>query len=158
MKTFKAIFLCSMFCLFFSCGSKEDKLAKTHGLLPKAKQSKHFADVTKHLDIGGTIFTYVDIDGDIQKGFDFLDTLFKGVSEKIPSAIIKAIDLKILFAKLGFENIDAFGMSSYKEGQHFHNKFFIHHTGKRRGLMKMFDGPTKSLAITYCKVSVSLEL
>ena len=109
-------------------------------------QSPHFAAVAKHLDLGGTVFGYVDIDGDVEKLADmaqrFLD-LAKNEGADMPPHI-KMLDLGEVMGELGLDGIEAIGMSSYLDGELYHNKAYAHIPAGRKGLLKVVGGDAKA--------------
>jgi hypothetical protein len=106
-------------------------------------QSEHFAAVAKHLDLGGEIFGYVDVDGDVEKIADiaqeFLDMAKQEAGEDMPPHL-KTLDLAKVLGKVGLDGIEAMGASSYLDGDLYHNKGFMYVPGGRKGLLKVLGG------------------
>lgn len=103
-------------------------------------RSPHLEQVKPHLDFGGTMYAYLDIDGDVTELADKLDKIIDAARKFTPKGNEEEIDIPALFAALGFDNVDALGLSSYKDGEIYRNKAFLHHSGPRAGLMKLFGG------------------
>jgi hypothetical protein len=102
--------------------------------------SKHFAAVSKHLELGGLFFAYVDIDGDFAKlaalGDRFID-IARNETAEIPNDLSAA---KIAEA-LGLNCVKAIGMSSRGLGKDlYHNRALLYMPEGPKGLMKLFGG------------------
>jgi type IV pilus assembly protein PilA len=106
------------------------------------ERSKNFMAVHQHLELGGTLYGYVDVDGDVQKltaGIQALLTeLGKTQRELAPFA---QQDYTALAGILGLTDIKALGVSSVPDGTgYFRNRMFIYTAGERHGLMAGLGG------------------
>ena len=103
-------------------------------------RSKHFDAVASHLNLGGNVFGYIDVDGDIEK----LADLIQGLKAKMPVGEmpphLQNLDMVKVLADLGLDGIEAMGMSSYKNGELYHNRAFLYVPGGREGLLKVVGG------------------
>lgn len=110
--------------------------------LSKSNQSAHFTEVSKHLDLGGSFYAYVDIDGDLEGLSDKLNDVYAEISEtgEMPGA-----DIAGIVSELGFNGIQAIGASSYATETGFRNKAFLYIPGGRSGLMNLLGGDAEPL-------------
>ncbi len=109
-------------------------------LVSKQNRSVHFEKTAKHLDLGGTVFVYADIAGDFEKLAVFADEIIKQIAALEKDEQLSKIDFKALFAKMGFQELQSVGLSSYQQGKLFHNKAFLLYQGPRKGFMKATGG------------------
>lgn len=110
--------------------------------VPAAAASSNFSAATKHLELGGLFYGFMDVDGDLTKfgniGDRFLDIARKQKGgPEIPKGL-KAI--KILDA-LGLTSVKALGAStSSLGGGMYHNRAIVYAPGGQVGLFKLFGG------------------
>jgi hypothetical protein len=111
--------------------------------VPMAPQkSPHFDAVSSQLQLGGTVYAYADIEGDAERAADFLLTLLRDLPGLVPQQGVNRLNATTLVRILGLHNVQAIGLSSYERESLYHNRSFIHHTGAREGLLKLFGaGP-----------------
>ncbi len=128
MRTLFSALLCASLLTTAACGVS---------VLPETKRSAHFMATAKHLDLGGQVYLYADLDGDIVKLTALISEWFEELKKEDPDPDLAKIDLKKLVALLGFNEIKAIGLSSYKTGEVFHNKGFIYHPAKPTGFMRL---------------------
>src|SRR5579883_2564732 len=78
-------------------------------LVSAAEKSAHFEAVNKHLELGGTLYGYVDLEGDAQRGARFGQALLDHAiaDSKAPEAARK-VNLEHIVRELGLEDIQAF--------------------------------------------------
>jgi len=106
-------------------------------------RSQHFAAVAQHLDLGGTLFGYVDVDGDVEaiaaalQGF--LDAAKQQAGDEMPPHI-KTLSISKVLGDLGLDGIEAVGVSSYQDGDLYRNRAYMHIPAGRKGLLKMAGG------------------
>lgn len=118
-------------------------------LVKASEQSGHFAAVQKHLELGGTLYGYADIDGDVLKLADSL----RGIMEQMAAAQPEAApflkqDFRSIFTLLGFDDVKAFGLSSVPEGDgSFRNRVFFLTPDGRHGLLAGLGGAPVSPAL-----------
>lgn len=102
--------------------------------------SKHFAAVSKHLELGGLFFTYIDIDGDFSKLASMLDRIVD-LARKEQPAIPEGLKVSKVAEELGLNCVKAIGMSSRRLGDDlYHNRALIYMPEGPKGLMKLFGG------------------
>ena len=109
----------------------------TADTIPEELQSRHFQAMNQHLDLGGILYGYVDVDGDLDVLTELADDFIRMLREVDPDEFPLEIDLKRVMAATGLDAIKGIGASSYKNGPHFRNKLFMLAPGERRGLLKM---------------------
>ncbi len=117
-------------------------------VVPELERSSHFLAVQKHLDLGGPIYAYVDVDGDAQKLATNLQTTFDNLAASQPQAarFLKQ-DYPALMRTLGLTDIRAFGLSSIPDGTgFFQNKVFVYIPGPRHGLLAGLGGAAAPFA------------
>lgn len=127
---------------FLGSCDKEPSAATT--ALGEPWHSPHFAAVNGHLDLGGTVFAYVDIDHDVESLAADGNRLLKMVDEtspgQIPPEIVGKLDFTVLADDLGLDNLVAVGLSSRKDGDRFLNKAMLYTPDGRDGLLKLLGG------------------
>lgn len=128
----KKVFSSFSLCVLVACSGSGVPMAPT--------QSPHFDAVSQRLQLGGTVYAYADIDGDMQRATDFLLTLLRDVPGLVSQREIGRLNASSLVRLLGLENVKALGLSSYEVDDLYRNRSFIHHAGPREGLLKLFGG------------------
>ena len=121
-------------------------------LVQENERSRNFTAVNKHLELGGTLYGYVDVDGDLLKLTGQLQTLLADAAKTQPAASIAAQqDLPAIVAMLGLTDVKALGVSSVPDGSgFFRNRIFVYTGGERHGLMAGLGGkpaPFKHLGL-----------
>lgn len=133
--------------------------AETAALVKAAERSAHFAAVNAQLELGGTIYGYVDIDGDMAKLAATLRRIAMDASASQPMArAFVPDDLAPIFADLGLDDIKAVGFSSVaSEEGGFRNRVFFHTPEGRRGLLAGLGGkPAPFVAAQLAPVDADL--
>jgi hypothetical protein len=102
------------------------------------QKSPHFDTVSAELQLGGTVYAYADIEGDAERAADFLLTLLRDLPGFVPPQGASRLNATALVRILGLHNVQAIGLSSYQNESLYHNRAFIHHSGARKGLLKLF--------------------
>ncbi len=138
-----AICAISLASLFASACCSEKKGAATE------EDSAHFAAVKEHLDLGGPVFGYVDIDGDVEKLAETINGFLAvgrnpQVGELPPQ--IANLDMEQVAEELGLSGIDAIGVSSKKKNGLYRNTFYVHAEGGRAGLLKLLGDEAAEFA------------
>lgn len=107
----------------------------------EAERSRHFAEVSKHLELGGTLYGYVDIDGDAAKLAQSIGGVLGQMATTQPQlAPFAQQDYPALFALLGLNDVKAIGLSSVPDGTgYFRNRAFLL-APERHGLMAALGG------------------
>ncbi len=126
---------------FAGCKPKEAKTGAVT-LVPETERSRHFAAVNAQLELGGTLYGYADVDGDILKVAPYLRTLADTVAEQQPMvAPFLKQDFSQLLTELGLNDIRAVGLSSVPAaGGGFRNRVYLHTPEGRRGLLSGLGG------------------
>lgn len=145
-----SVLICGFSLLFSACGKKSETPITARVPEPKptieivkaSEQNKHFAAVNKHLELGGPLYGYVDIDGDVLKLTDALQTGFSQMANFEPQlAKFASHDYAALAKTLGLADIKALGVSSVPDGSgYFRNRAFFYTGGERHGLLAGFGG------------------
>jgi hypothetical protein len=127
-------------------------------------RSPHFDAVNEHLDLGGTVYAYIDIDKDAKKLAEDGNRLLKMLSEssdgEIPADLGEKLDFTTLIKDLGIDNLVAVGASSRRDGDRYMNRAVLYTPEGRRGLFKLLGGsaqPFKSLTMAPEDADLVLE-
>ncbi|MEM7437680.1 MAG: hypothetical protein AAF436_21180, partial [Myxococcota bacterium] len=110
--------------------------------------SPHFGAVADSLQLGGTVYAYVDIDGDAERAASFLMSLVDGVPGAGNASRAESRNPRQLARDVGLADVDAIGMSSYRRGDLYHNRSFIYRTGPRSGVLALFGGDAAAFELT----------
>ena len=116
-------------------------------VVPKEHRSAHFERVVKHLDMGGTVFMYMDIEGDVKSAAEFVNNLIKHIPQKEEDQRLANVDAVKIAQQLGLNTIVAGGLSSYRDGKIYRNKAFVCNQGPREGLMLICGGAPHTLEV-----------
>ncbi len=133
-----------------SCAKKEEPVAAkpvapvetTVKVVKESERSRHFLAVHQQLELGGTLYGYADVDGDVLKVAGIFGEVVKQmpVAQNPQLAVLKQ-DYAALFATLGLTDIKAVGFSSVPDGTgFFRNRAFLYTGGERRGLLAGLGG------------------
>lgn len=136
-----------------SCSKKQEPVAAkpaepeapkatTIAVVKESERSRHFMAVNKQLELGGTLYGYVDVDGDVAKVAGTLTEVMKQVSVQkgFPVSQLKQ-DYTALSEMLGLTDIKAAGFSSVPDGTgFFRNRAFIYIPTERRGILAGLGG------------------
>lgn len=111
------------------------------------ERSRNFAAVNRHLELGGTLYGYVDVDGDVLKLTSALQSVAGEIAKSEPrAALLAQQDLNAIATMLGLTDIKALGVSSVPEGNGaFRNRMFFYTGGERHGLMAGLGGKPAAL-------------
>src|SRR5512142_2432473 len=71
--------------------------------------SRHYQEVTRHLDVGGDVLFYADVDGDLAKAADDPDKLLVRMGQAYPDLKLERIKAKRILSELGLDQITALG-------------------------------------------------
>jgi type IV pilus assembly protein PilA len=121
----------------------EPPKAATIEVVKELERSKHFMTVTRQLELGGTLYGYVDVDGDLLKFAGSLQDTMNEIAKAQPAAapFLKQ-DYGALFTTLGLTDLKALGLSSVPDGTgFFRNRAFFYMPDGRRGLLAGLGGP-----------------
>lgn len=111
-------------------------------VVPEKERSQHFLAVSQHLELGGTVYGYVDVDGDMNKLAGGLSMVMQQMAATQPNiAPFVKQDYPALFQLLGFNDVRALGISSVPDGTgYFRNAAFFYTPQKRHGLLAALGG------------------
>jgi type IV pilus assembly protein PilA len=132
---------------------------QTVALVKEGERSRNFAAVNKHLELGGTLYGYVDVDGDLLKLTGQLQGFATDVAKTQPGAgMVAQQDLAAIVTMLGLTDVKALGVSSVPDGSgFFRNRVFVYTGGERHGLMAGLGGkpaPFKHLGLAPADASL----
>lgn len=107
-------------------------------LVGGAERSRHFLPVASHLELGGTVFAYLDIDGDAKTlAGNAKRALANLPGEKLPVQVAVQEHLEEIVEILGFDGVKAIGVSSVPDGAgFFRNSTFLYTPEGRLGLLE----------------------
>ena len=116
--------------------------ALTVAVVPQAERSPAFTAVNKHLELGGTLYGYVDVDGDLLHVAGSLQAILKEAAKTQPQMRpFVQQDFGAILQLLGFTDVKAFGVSSVPDGSgYFRNRLFVYTGAERHGLMAAVGG------------------
>jgi type IV pilus assembly protein PilA len=122
-------------------------------VVKEAERSRHFVAVNRQLELGGTLYAYADVDGDMLKLANGLGELLKQVAATQPRlAPHLNQDYGAIFTTLGLTDVKAFGLSSVPDGTgFFRNRVFFYTPESRHGLLAGFGG--KPGPFVYAKLA-----
>jgi type IV pilus assembly protein PilA len=158
------VFLAAGVGVFFPCAcqknsapladaSKPGADPATPALVQESERSRHFAAVNRQLELGGTLYGYVDVDGDVAKLATGAKELLLQMSKSQPNlAPFAQKDFAAIATTLGLTDIKAIGASSVAEADGmFRNRMFFYTGGERHGLLAGLGG--KSGPFTHVKLA-----
>lgn len=140
----------AMFLAAGGCAKKAEPVAAkpeapkitTVPVVKMQERSQHFMAVNQQLELGGMLYGYVDVDGDMVKLGKGLNDVLVQVAQSQPavSPLLKQ-DFSALFTTLGLTDVVAAGFSSVPDGTgYFRNRTFFYIPGKRHGLLAGLGG------------------
>jgi hypothetical protein len=111
-------------------------------LVGVAEQSLHFAAVNRQLELGGTLYGYVDIDGDALSFAGTAQGMAKSLVAVQPQySMFAKQDFKDVFTTLGLDDVKAIGVSSVHEpAGAYRNRTFLYTPQGRHGFFAVFGG------------------
>jgi len=109
-------------------------------LVQSAERSAHFAAVNRHLDLGGVLYGYVDVDGDVEKLGAGLNELAGRLAALQPELAMLKQDYGPLLGTLGLTDVKAIGFSSVRTSTGYRNRTFLYTPNERHGLLLAFGG------------------
>jgi hypothetical protein len=115
----------------------------TADLVAASRQSKHFEAVNRQLELGGPVYTYLDIDGDMAILADRMKSMLASLpNAPAPVAAIFQQDFARLFTTLGLTDVKALGFSSAPDtAGGFSNRMYLYLPDGRHGLLAGLGGP-----------------
>jgi TonB family protein len=132
------------------CGQKAAAPAPpaTVPLVVASQRSAHFERVSRELDLGGTLYGFVDLDGDPQKIAAMIQSVLDPMNG-FPPQVCAYWRPRIprIVSDLGLDDLAAVGVSSVPQGGgQFRNRAFLYTPRGRHGLFQMFGGPPAPFA------------
>jgi len=111
-------------------------------LVPAPERSRHFEAVNSRLELGGTLYGYADVDGDMLALAGNAQALVRQIAIAQPKAAAFAKqDFRALFTELGLNDVKAIGLSSVHEaGGSYRNRAFLYTPEGRHGIFAVFGG------------------
>ena len=111
-------------------------------VVKETERSRSFLAVSRQLELGGPIYGYMDIDGDVQRGAGEIKGLLDQFGKTVPGLGAYANqDYGAIAATLGLTDVKAAGFSSVPESDgYFRNRTFLYTGGERHGLMAGLGG------------------
>lgn len=103
--------------------------------------------VNKHLDLGGQFYTFLNVDGDMAALAAQIQELYEKFQGMPGMDLPPGVDIGAFLSQLGFDNIDAIGMSSMKFDKGYRNKGFLAVDGEPTGLLSLMVGESKAFEI-----------
>lgn len=140
-------------------GGGGDKVAPAGG-----EKISNFDAAAEHLDLGGEIFVYQDVEGQAAKAAALLRSVMEMAPDDQPEvAALKDFDWRGLFKDLGVMNIAAAGISSHQVDGRYLNKSYLHVPGGRRGVLRLFgrkagEFETRNMAPANADLVIEREL
>jgi hypothetical protein len=113
----------------------------------KFTPSPHYAEVTKHLDVGGEVMFYADVDGDLSATADYLDKVIEQLQKAYPDLKLERVKAKRILQQLGLDQVVAMGLSSSRDGKAFQNKAFFAFGKERRGILQLTSSPPRPMEV-----------
>ena len=114
-----------------------------------ASDKQRFEKVAEQLDLGGVLYGYVSVDGDLSGLAKFANSFMSGMKEidKGISSHMPDVDIEALMKISGLDSISALGLSSIQTNQGFRNKVYLHAPNGVRGLLSMFGDEAKEFEV-----------
>jgi type II secretory pathway pseudopilin PulG len=137
---------CAIILILGGCSKKPDEVAAPKpasvNLVQDSERSPHFAAVDSHLELGGTLYGYADVDGDVAELVTPVQMAMRQIAETQPQmAMFAKQDFKALFTSLGLDDIKAIGLSSVHQADGlYRNRAFMYTPQGRHGLLAVFGG------------------
>ena len=112
-------------------------------------EQKRFDKVAGQLDLGGVLYGYVSVDGDLSGLAKFANSFMSGMKEidKGVSSHVPDVDVEALMKISGLDSISALGLSSIQTNQGFRNKVYLHAPNGVKGLLSMFGDEAKEFEV-----------
>lgn len=123
------------------------------GVVPLVRgeeMSKHFDAVNAHLELGGTMYGYVDVDGDMLELAGSVQAVVKQLATIQPKlSMFGKQDFKVLMTDMGLDDVKAVGLSSVRQVDGlYRNQAFLYTPAGRHGLFAIFGGTPGSFVGT----------
>ena len=110
-----------------------------------ASDKIRFQEVSDQLDLGGVLYGYVSVDGDLSGLAKFVNSFMSGMKEFEKN--VPEVDVEALVKISGLDSISALGLSSIQTDQGFRNKIYLHAPNGVSGLLSMFGNEAKPFEV-----------
>jgi hypothetical protein len=110
-----------------------------------ASDKQRFDEVAGQLDLGGVLYGYISVDGDLSGLAKFANSFMSGMKEIDKG--VPDVDVEALMKISGLDSISALGLSSIQTNQGFRNKVYLHAPNGVRGLLSMFGDEAKEFEV-----------
>ena len=100
-----------------------------------------FETVAKQLDLGGVLYGYVSVDGDLSAIGTYVKSFMDGMRPL--ASDVPQVDVPAILKVSGLDAISAVGFSSKSVEGGFRNKSYLYTPKGRRGLLRMLGGESK---------------
>lgn len=115
-------------------------------MAPDSGKAANFMAIARHLDLGGEVYSYVDIEGKIEAlALENNDILadFAKMSPSPQSAILGALKLDPILRPTGIYGLAGVGLSSYRDGDAYINKSYIYIPEGPQGLFQVLGAQAR---------------
>ena len=110
-----------------------------------AEEAARFATVSGQVDLGGVVFGYLSVDGDLTAIGGYANSFLEEMRKVQPD--VPPVNVPALLKITGLDAISAAGFSSVATGDGFRNKTYIHTPKGRRGLLRIMGGDSKPFEV-----------
>ena len=110
-----------------------------------ASDKQLFDEVAEQLDLGGVLYGYVSVDGDLSGLAKFVNSFMTGLKEFEKG--VPDVDVEALMEISGLDSLSALGLSSIQTDQGFRNKVYLHTPNGVRGVLSMFGDEAKEFEV-----------
>ncbi len=110
-----------------------------------SQRSPHFERVNNHLQLGGPIYSFVDIEGDLERLIDLISNSIQALPKDRDTDRLKSLDLQKYLKILGLDGLQAVGFSSIRREKGFHNRSVLSFRPPPRGLFQTRKAHTFSV-------------
>jgi hypothetical protein len=110
-----------------------------------AEEAARFASVTGQVDLGGVVFGYLSVDGDLTAIGEYVNSFLDEMRKVQPD--VPPVNVPALLKVTGLDAISALGFSSVATGDGFRNKTYVHTPKGRRGLLRIMGGDSKPFEV-----------
>ena len=131
--------------LFFSgCGNEQptESSAKSQAreqlsqLFPNASEA--FLEVAPHLDIGGPVFIFIDLEDDLRRFAQYADREIIPMLQEWFPPFITQVEVESFMEALHITGLRAVAMSSIKDGDYYRNRTVLYLPEGRKGLFRLY--------------------
>ena len=110
---------------------------------PAADEAR-FNSVNEQLDMGGTVYAYVSVDGDLSAIGSFVESKLNQIRQLDERAKIPPVDIPQLLTVSGLDAVSAMGISSKRTAEGgFRNKAYIYAPNTRQGFLRILGDESK---------------